>query len=70
MNKEIRQVVRWAKARGWSVERTKSSHFRVNREGHMSIVFGGTPSDNRAIHNFKARVRRAERAAAQKEHHG
>jgi hypothetical protein len=61
----LRQLVDFAKANGWTVSRTRGGHIRFTKPGLGSIYTSSTPSDYRAELNAKAQLRRAERAMSQ-----
>jgi hypothetical protein len=60
---DTRRLVQWAISLGFTVE-----HGRKHSKLHLPligkhIVFGCTPSDHRALDNFRARIRRLAREA-------
>lgn len=59
---DLRQLVDFAKANGWTVSRTRGGHIRFTKPGLGSIYTSSTPSDYRAGLNAKAQLRRAQRA--------
>lgn len=61
----LRQLVEFAEANGWSVSRTRGGHIRFTKPGLGSIYTSSTPSDYRSELNAKARLRRADRALPQ-----
>jgi predicted RNA binding protein YcfA (HicA-like mRNA interferase family) len=53
--KELRELER----RGYEIERTNGSHYRITMPGKPGVVFTGTtPSDHRGILNLRANIRR------------
>jgi predicted RNA binding protein YcfA (HicA-like mRNA interferase family) len=60
-----RQLVRGLLAAGWTLHRQGNKHFRLRHpDGVHGVTFGGTSSDNRSWLNFRADIRRVERAVA------
>lgn len=61
MAAEIKTLVKQAIAQGWRVRKLKSGHwmFLSPNTAVAPIVFSGTPSDYRAILNFKAALKRS-----------
>lgn len=70
MNKDLKAIVRMAKAQGWRVEQRGSGHltFYPPDPKKPFIVSGGTPSDYRALLNLRAHLRRAGLVFADEEH--
>jgi hypothetical protein len=64
MRRDLERLLRRARASGWVVARTRSGHWRLRYWGGGIVVIGSTPSDHRALRNFRAQLRRAERRAA------
>ncbi|RMT95119.1 hypothetical protein ALP39_200459 [Pseudomonas marginalis pv. marginalis] len=64
-DENLRQLVVFAEANGWTVSRTRGGHIRFTKPGLGSIHTSSTSSDYRAGLNAKARLRRAERAMPQ-----
>ncbi len=62
MVSELKQLIDEAEERGWCVEKTRNNHFRFQL-GRQIVFTSSTPSDNRAISNIKADLRRRERIA-------
>jgi len=58
MNKEIQEIVRDARHKGWHVSLTRKGYAVENPDRGGPIYFHGTPSDNRAIKNLMADLRR------------
>lgn len=69
MKRELRTILTDAGRRGWQVERTERSHWKLRGPNNALIYTGGTPSDWRSIANLKAQIRRAERYAATAQPH-
>lgn len=61
----LRQLVNFAEANGWTVSRTRGGHIRFTKPGLGSIYTSFTASDYRAGRNAKARLLRAERVMPQ-----
>jgi len=60
MNKDIRQLVKRAKRDGWDVAETRRGHVSFRSpDGAYTYVTSGTPSDQRALNNLRAGLRRA-----------
>ena len=65
MRHALKQLLRAAEARGWSVELTRrGAHVRLVHPSGGLVVAASTPSDWRALANLRAQLRRAERRAA------
>lgn len=56
-NKEIQELVKEAKHQGWTVELTKSVHYKWISPLGAFVFTASTPSDNRAIKNIKRELR-------------
>jgi hypothetical protein len=57
---DVRIVLAQAKANGFDVRRTGGGHIQVcDAEGTPLATTGSTPSDHRAVRNFRAQLRRA-----------
>ena len=64
MRHDLKQLLRAAEARGWSVELTRrGAHVRLTHPSGGLVVAASTPSDHRALANLKAMLRRAEKGA-------
>lgn len=61
MKRELKRLLAAARQRGWQVERTRGSHFRLRHPSGALVVASGTPSCPRALWNLRADLRRAER---------
>lgn len=61
VSREMKKLLAVAEAAGWEVGRTKKGHLRLIPADPTLpiIVTGSTPSDHRAIRNFKSQLRRA-----------
>jgi len=58
MSKELRALIKAARAQGFTVERTRGGHWLVrNAEGRAVATIAGTASDHRAWLNSLARLR-------------
>ena len=55
-----RDLVAIAKARGWSIEATKGSHFRLTRGDHTVIAPGSPSNPKRSMVNTLALLKRCE----------
>jgi predicted RNA binding protein YcfA (HicA-like mRNA interferase family) len=64
MRHDLAKLLRQASACGWQVTRTRGGHWRLRHPGGGVVVMSSTPSDRRALLNFRAQLRRAERGAA------
>jgi hypothetical protein len=64
VKRDLKQMLRRAEASGWSVAPTRSGHWKLLHPAGGIVVTGSTPSDYRALRNFRAQMRRAERRAA------
>jgi hypothetical protein len=59
---DARELVRWARDRGWEVEPTNGNHLRFSKDGVERPVFAGQRlGDPRAVRNAKAQLLRSER---------
>ncbi len=60
----VRDIYKWAKARGWDREPTSAGHYKYTHPDFSQFVISpGTPSDRRCFEAFKSSIRRVERAA-------
>ena len=59
--KELKRLIRIARAQGWTVEATRKGHwwFRPPDPTAGQVLVAGTPSDHRALRNAKAKLRQA-----------
>lgn len=57
--KDLIPLIRHAKKHGWMVEYTGSQHLRWQSPTGAFVFSGNTVSDHRAVHNIRARLRRA-----------
>jgi hypothetical protein len=55
---EMRMLERLAREQGWLVDRTAKNHVRFRSPSGCVVVTSGTPSDWRALLNFKSVLRR------------
>ena len=60
MKRDLARLLEAARRRGWSVERTRNSHWRLRHRTGALVVAPGTPSCPRSLLN----LRRVERRAA------
>ncbi len=58
MNKELKELMRRAECQGWRVD-VGNHHKWYAPDGRTIVVTGSSESDHRALHNTKARLRRA-----------
>jgi len=57
-----RELLSYAKKRGWDIEQTKNQHYRLTHPRHRTIVFTpSSPSDHRSFAAVKTKMRRVER---------
>jgi hypothetical protein len=61
-NKEVAQLIRELRRRGWEVTPTNGDHWKA-RLGEHCVFFASSPSDRRSLRNTRARIARVERAA-------
>jgi hypothetical protein len=61
MKRDIKQLLRWARGRGWTASPTGRGHWCLRHPRNGIVYMSGTPSDWRALHNAKARLLRHER---------
>jgi predicted RNA binding protein YcfA (HicA-like mRNA interferase family) len=61
MKADLRRLLEQARRRGWQVERTKGSHWRLRHASGALVHTGSTPSCPRALLNLQAHLRRVER---------
>ncbi len=57
---DFKKIVKAAREQEWKVERTQKGHWRLipPDSSKQIVVFGGTPSDQRAIKNGLAVMKR------------
>lgn len=55
-----REIEAIAKERGWKVEPTKNSHFRLTRGDHVVIAAGSPRNPSRSLANTLAHMKRCE----------
>ena len=65
-HENLRHLVEFAEANGWTVSRTHGGHIRFTKAGLGSIYTSATSSDHRSGLNAKARLRRADRTQSQR----
>jgi predicted RNA binding protein YcfA (HicA-like mRNA interferase family) len=63
MRRDLARLLREARGRGWRVERTARSHWRLRHPSGDVVVASGTPSCPRSLRNVAADLRRVERRA-------
>lgn len=62
--REVRELVEYAEARGWSCDFTKNGHIVMRHpKVPQKLYTSSTPSDPRSCLNHKALIRRKEREA-------
>lgn len=64
MKRDLARLLTAARTRGWLVERTRGSHWRLLHPSGALLITGTTPSCPRALRNLAADMRRAERRIA------
>jgi predicted RNA binding protein YcfA (HicA-like mRNA interferase family) len=64
MKHDLKQLLRQAEARGWSLQLTNGGHWRLRHPSGAVVVTSSSPSDGRALANLRAQLRRVERGAA------
>jgi hypothetical protein len=57
--KDLRPIVKVCRRQGLSIAFTTKNHLQILRDGQIIATHGGSPSDHRAIKNFRADLRRA-----------
>lgn len=63
-NKDLRQMVKEFKGRGWRVSLTGKNHLKWQHEKTGSIVFSSyTPGDGRGLKNLRAHLEKGEKTA-------
>ena len=50
-----------ARRRGWEIERTRGSHWKLRHPGGGMVIASSTPSRPSALANLKSDLRRIER---------
>lgn len=63
MKKEVQQLLDRARADGWTVEKTKGSHYKLTHPSGALVYCSYTPSDYHAIKNIEGDMRRGIRVA-------
>jgi predicted RNA binding protein YcfA (HicA-like mRNA interferase family) len=64
VKRDLARLLRDARTRGWTVERTRRGHLRLRHPvSGATVIAAGTPSCPRAARNIAADLRRAERRA-------
>lgn len=59
LTRETQAIIRKLEKQGWQVT-LKNGHYRCFNPATRQLVFtGGTPSDSRAVKNFRSQLRRA-----------
>lgn len=54
-SKDLKPLMKRAKAAGWSIERTRADHLKwIPPQGGMPYFSCSTPSDKRAIRNIES----------------
>ena len=64
-DKDYESLFQKAERNGWRVSKTRKNHFRLqcpSECGKHTITAPSTPSDHRALKNFKASMRKCERS--------
>lgn len=63
LKSEMARLIDGARRRGWNVDRTRNSHYRLRLPGSALLHLPSTPSDPRSIRNADAMIRHAENRA-------
>lgn len=58
IHRDLRPLVRAARAAGWTVDHTRRGHLRLTSPTGAVVVTGGTPSDFRAPQHLRSRRRK------------
>ncbi len=53
-------LLKYAQSLGFSVDITRNSHFRFTKPGCTPVFSSSSPSDQRALNNAKADLRRSD----------
>ena len=64
-DKDCEDVLQAAERGGWRVRQTKKQHFRLQCPpecGQHHLTMPSTPSDHRAMKNFRSAMRKCERS--------
>jgi hypothetical protein len=61
MKRALHQLLDEARRRGWQVDMTRNSHWRLRGPNQAMLFTGSTPSDHRGVRNLRSDIRRAER---------
>jgi predicted RNA binding protein YcfA (HicA-like mRNA interferase family) len=64
MKHDLKQLLRQAEARGWSLQPTNGGHWKLTHRSGTVVVTGSSPGDRRALANLRAMLRRVERGTA------
>lgn len=64
MKRDLHRELEGARRRGWSVERTRGSHWRLKHPAGALVITAGTPSCPRSLANLRTDLRRIERRAS------
>ncbi|KXV60273.1 hypothetical protein AD948_05875 [Acetobacter senegalensis] len=59
-----KKLLATVKGRGWSATRTNGGHVRWQHDSGAFLFGSATPSDNRAIKNLMAQMKRVEAGCA------
>lgn len=63
MKRDLARLLEAARKRGWRLERTRGSHWKLKHPSGAVVVSSSTPSCHRALLNLQADLRRGERRA-------
>ena len=63
-SKGIEQLVRYARAHHWRIERTRGGHLKLTKPGLPPVFTGYSPSDVRAQRNAIARLQRTQQRSS------
>jgi hypothetical protein len=61
MKRDLARLLEPARGRGWSVQRTRSSHWKLRYPSGEILFTGSTPGGPASLRNFAADLRRVER---------
>lgn len=67
MNKDLRQLMREYRQRGWLITQTNHGHYRWESPQGVVVFTAGTPGAYRTILNIRLDLRRAESRAHSRE---
>jgi predicted RNA binding protein YcfA (HicA-like mRNA interferase family) len=59
MSKELKHLRKAVESQGWTVEQTKSNHWKFRGPDGQMVMVGNTISDWRGLKNVKSHLRQA-----------